>query len=49
MPNWNGFMLPDPRPDAQPISGIACMKNCDVPTNVIGKARDIDVTPEDEG
>ena len=48
MPNRNGFMMPDPRPDAQPISGVACMKNCDVPTNVIGKARDIDVTPENE-
>ena len=48
MPNRDGFMMPDPRPDAQPISGVACMKNCDVPTNVIGKARDIDVTPESE-
>ena len=48
MPNKDGFMMPDPRPDAQPISGVACMKNCDVPTNVIGKARDIDVTPESE-
>ena len=48
MPNKDGFMMPDPRPDAQPISGVACMKNCDVPTNVIGKARDIDVTPENE-
>ena len=48
MPNRDGFMMPDPRPDAQPISGIACMKDCDVPTTVIGKAREIDVTPEDE-
>ena len=48
MPNKDGFMMPDPRPDAQPISGVACMKNCDVPTKVIGKARDIDVTPESE-
>ena len=48
MPNRDGFMMPDPRPDAQPISGVVCMKNCDVPTNVIGKARDIDVTPESE-
>ena len=48
MPNRDGFMLPDPRPDAQPVSGLACMKDCDVPTTVIGKARDIDVTPEDE-
>lgn len=49
MPNRDGFMMPDPRPDAQPISGLACMKDCDVPTEVIGRARDIDVTPEDEG
>lgn len=48
MPNRDGFMMPDPRPDAQPISGLACMKDCDVPTEVIGRARDIDVTPEDE-
>jgi len=48
MPNRDGFMLPDPRPDGQPVSGIACMKDCDVPTKVIGKARDINVTPEDE-
>ena len=48
MPNRDGFMLPDPRPDAQPVSGLACMKDCDVPTKVIGRARDIDVTPEDE-
>ena len=48
MPNRDGFMLPDPRPDAQPISGVVCMKDCDVPTQVIGKARDIDVTPEDQ-
>lgn len=48
MPNRNGFMLPDPRPDAQPISGELCMTNCQVPLTVIGRARDIDVTPEDE-
>jgi len=49
MPNRDGFTLPDPRPDAQPISGVACMKDCDVPTQVVGRARDIDVTPEGEG
>ena len=48
MPNCDGFALPNPRPDAQPIAGLACMKDCDVPTQVIGRARDIDVTPEDE-
>ena len=48
MPNRDGFLMPDPRPDAQPISGNPCMKDCDVPTQIIGKARDIDVTPENE-
>ena len=48
MPNRDGLMLPDPRPDAQPVAGVACMKDCDVPAQVIGRARDIDVTPEDE-
>ena len=48
MPNRNGFMLPDPRPDAQPVLGEPCMTNCQVPLTVIGRARDIDVTPEDE-
>ena len=48
MPNRKGFLLPDPRPDISVINGNPCMKNCVVPTKVIGKARDIDVTPEDE-
>ena len=45
MPNREGFMLPDPRPDGQP-QGEPCMKNCSVSTKIIGKARNIDVTPE---
>ena len=48
MPNHAGFLIPDPRPDAQPISGEPCMNDCNVPTQIIGKARDIDVTPENE-
>ena len=48
MPNRNGFMLPDPRPDISVINGKPCMTNCNVPHKIIGKARDIDVTPEDE-
>ena len=48
MPNRNGFLLPDPRPDIVNINGLPCMKNCNVSTNVIGRARDIDVTPDDE-
>ena len=48
MPNRNGFLLPDPRPDTVNTNGKPCMKNCNVSTKVIGRARDIDVTPEDE-
>jgi len=48
MPNRKGFFMPDPRPDGQPANGAPCMTNCDVAINIIGKARDIDVTPEDE-
>ncbi|MDC3294101.1 cytochrome c [Alphaproteobacteria bacterium] len=45
MPNQNGFMLPDPRPDGQ-LANAPCMQNCDVPTKIIGRARIIDVTPD---
>jgi cytochrome c len=45
MPNQNGFMLPDPRPDGQHASA-PCMQNCEVPTKIIGRARIIDVTPD---
>ena len=49
MPNATGFLLPDPRPDVTKYKdGQPCMKNCDVPVKIIGKARDIDVTPDDE-
>jgi cytochrome c len=45
MPNQNGFMLPDPRPDGQ-LASAPCMQNCEVPTMIIGRARIIDVTPD---
>ena len=48
MPNRDGFLLPDPRPDIMNTQGNPCMSNCQVSTKIIGKARDIDVTPEDE-
>ena len=48
MPNRDGFFIPHPRPDAQPVDGEPCMSNCNVATNIIGRARDIDVTPESE-
>ena len=48
MPNKNDFLIPDPRPDLEQTNFMPCMKNCDAVTNVIGRARDLDVTPEDE-
>ena len=48
MPNRDGFFMPDPRPDAQAVNVVPCMTNCNVATNIIGRARDIDVTPESE-
>ena len=45
MPNQNGFMMPDPRPDGQ-LASAPCMQNCEVPTKIIGRARIIDVTPD---
>ena len=48
MPNRDGFFMPDPRPDAQPVSAEPCMNNCNVVTSIIGRARDIDVTPDSE-
>ena len=48
MPNVEGFLMPDPRPDIANVNGNPCMQNCNTPTKIIGKARDIDVTPEEE-
>ena len=48
MPNRDGFFMPDPRPDAQPVSAEPCMNNCNVATSIMGRARDIDVTPDSE-
>ena len=49
MPNVNGFFLPDPRPDSTHLVDELCMKNCAAETTILGKARDLDVTPEDDG
>ena len=49
MPNRNGFLLPDPRPDVFPLNEEPCMKNCDTYSNIVGKARELDVTPEEDG
>ena len=43
MPNRDGFMLPDPRLMRSLFSSEPCMANCAVSTNIIGRARDIDV------
>jgi len=48
MPNRDGFLLPDPRPDVINTKGNPCMSNCQVSTKIIGRARDIDVTPEED-
>ena len=45
MPNRNGFIADD-RPDVQ--QGVPCMTNCRGPVKLVGKARIIDVTPEEE-
>ena len=47
MPNAGGFMMPDPRPDI--LVDEPCMQDCDSPSEVIGKARILDVTPDQEG
>ena len=48
MTNRDGFLLPDPRPDVSNSDRPPCMSNCNVSTKIVGKARDIDVTPEDD-
>ena len=48
MPNRDGFLLPDPRPDVINTQGNPCMSDCQVSTKIVGRARDIDVTPEDD-
>ena len=48
MPNRSGFLLPDPRPDVVKTNKIPCMIDCGDTKRVIGRARDLDVTPEDE-
>ncbi|MEM7044947.1 MAG: cytochrome c [Pseudomonadota bacterium] len=47
MPNANGFLMPDPRPDTP--TDEPCMQGCDAPGEIIGKARILDVTPDQEG
>ena len=52
MPNAGGFMMPDPRPDtSEPLvpGTEPCMQDCDVGTEIVGRARILDVTPDQEG
>lgn len=44
MPNRKNFFM-DPRPDAQPKGGTACMKDCISEIKVIGSAKKLNVTP----
>ncbi|MEM8952503.1 MAG: cytochrome c, partial [Pseudomonadota bacterium] len=47
MPNVDAFFMPDPRPDTP--TDEPCMQDCDAPSDVVGKARILDVTPDQEG
>lgn len=47
MPNKDGFLIPDPRPDT-PMDE-PCMQDCAAADKIIGKARILDVTPDQEG
>jgi cytochrome c len=47
MPNREGFIMPDPRPDT-PLAE-PCMLACEVSTEIVGKARILDVTPDQDG
>lgn len=47
MPNKHGFVMPDPGPDTP--SSEPCMRDCDVSAEIIGKARILDVTSDQEG
>lgn len=47
MPNRDGFIRPDPRPDVD--TGTACMKDCRKDVKITGKATDIGVTPDNRG
>ena len=46
MPNRAGFLLPDPRPDT-PL-GEPCMRDCKAEVEVIGRAKILDVTPDQQ-
>ena len=48
MPNRDGFLLPDPTKDVINTQGNPCMINFQESTKIIGRAREIDVTPEDD-
>ena len=47
MPNRDGFIRPDPRPDIQIAE--PCMSNCADSVEIKNRATDIGVTPNDRG
>ena len=47
MPNRDGFVRPDPRPDIE--IGEPCMSDCADTVEIKNRATDIGVTPEDRG
>ncbi len=47
MPNRDGFIRPDPRPDVD--TGKPCMHNCRQQVEITGRATEIGVTPENRG
>ncbi len=47
MPNRDGFIRPDPRPDVD--TGKPCMRDCRDQVEITGRATDIGVTPENRG
>jgi cytochrome c len=47
MPNKDGFIRPDPRPDIQIAE--PCMSNCAESVEITNRATDIGVTPSDRG
>ncbi|NNG05636.1 MAG: cytochrome c [Inquilinus sp.] len=46
MPNRAGFIPEDPRPDVPP--GEPCMSDCVAKVTIVGRAKPLDVTPEEQ-
>lgn len=46
MPNSGGFIIEDPRPDV--AAGEPCMSDCVDDVTILGRAKPLDVTPEEQ-